>query len=74
MGIDNETRDFLMNVANTLAVVLGWMIIDVYFGIYYNWAFIEGGIHWQNWVFYTWFIISLTLLIFYIRHKWKDKM
>ncbi len=71
MGMEDETRDFLVRILNTIAIVLLWMMLNVFFGIYKNYAFFNGIPNWKNYLFYTLFIISFVVLIIYLRRKWK---
>ncbi len=71
MGMEEETKLFLIKIANTVGVTLLWMMINVFFGLYADYAFFEGAPQWQNMVYYAWFIISLTALIIYLRRQWK---
>ncbi len=69
--MEPDVRAFLLRIANTLAIVLLWMLINTVVGIKYNLAFFEDHISWKNWLFYAWFIISFFLLIWHLRKKWK---
>ena len=71
MGMEEETKLFLIKIANTVGVTLLWMMINVFFGLYADYAFFEGTPQWQNMVYYAWFVISLTALIIYLRRQWK---
>ena len=54
-------------------VVLGllWMLTVSTAGLYFKWAFIEDGLHWQNTVFYAFFVLSFGALIWYYYKIWK---
>ena len=71
MGMEDETRDFLILIVNTIAIVLLWMIANVLVGIYLNFAFFEDTPGWKNIVYYIGFITSLFFLIRHLRRKWK---
>jgi len=71
MGMEDETRGFLVLIANTIALILIWMIANVLVGIYFNLAFFEGHPTVSNIIYY---VLSLTALIFIIRRlkqKWE---
>lgn len=71
MGMEDDTRAFLVLIINTIALILLWMIANVAVGIYVGYAFFEDAPHWQNILYY---IISITAFIFIIRHirrKWN---
>jgi NADH:ubiquinone oxidoreductase subunit 3 (subunit A) len=69
--MEDDIKAFLIKVANSIALVLLWMIINVLFGLYFRWAYVFEKLHWQNLVFYAWCIVSLILLIIYLYRKWK---
>jgi len=71
MGMEEETRDFLVRIVQTISIVLLWMIINVVVGIYFNYGFFEGRPRWENLLYYFLFILSLYLLIGHVRNKWK---
>ena len=71
MSMENETRDFLVLIVNTISKVLLWMMINTFVGIYFEFAFFEGMPSWQNIVFYFWFIASLTFLVLHLKKKWN---
>lgn len=71
MGVEPETRAFFVLIANSMALVLLWMILNVLFGIYLGYAFFEESPGWKNIVYY---IVSFIAFIFLIRHlikRWK---
>jgi hypothetical protein len=71
MGMEDETRDFLMRILNTISMVLIWMLLMVFFGFYKDYAFFEARPNWTNYLFYTLALISFIMLIIYLRRKWK---
>ena len=42
MGVEQETRDFFIKIANSIAIVLLWMIDNVFVGIYFGMGFFDG--------------------------------
>jgi hypothetical protein len=71
MGMEDETREFLVRIINTIAIILLWMMLNVFFGIYKNYAFFDTAPNWKNYLFYIFSIISLVMLIIHLRRKWK---
>jgi hypothetical protein len=68
MGMEDETRDFLIRIMQTLSLVLLWMLVNVYVGIYKDFAFFEDHANWTNYLFY---VLSLTSLVLLLRHLWR---
>ena len=72
-NMEPETRAFLIKIANTLFMFLFWMMINSTAGIYFGYAFPEGGISIGNIIFYIFCIGSFMLLIRYYLRIWKEK-
>ncbi len=71
MGMEDDTRAFFILIANSIALLLVWMIANILVGIYWNYAFFENSPDWKNIVYY---ILSITAFVFIARHiigKWK---
>ncbi len=71
MGMEPDVRDFLVKIAQTISLVLLWMLINTVIGIRFNYAFFEGRLSLGNIIFYIWFLFSLTTLLIYLKRKWK---
>jgi hypothetical protein len=67
MSMENETKDFLVLIVNTISLVLLWMMINVFIGIYFGFAFFEGSPNWKNMVYYVCFLASLILLLTHLK-------
>jgi len=70
MGMEDDTRAFLVLVLNTIALFLLWMIFNVLIVIYMGYAFFEESPTWKNIVYYILTLASLIYLINYLRKKW----
>ena len=55
----------------TIFLVLLWMLVNVFIGIYKNYAFFENRPNWTNYLYYAFFLITLVLLIVHLVRKWK---
>jgi len=71
MGMEDETRAFLVKILQTISIVLLWMMINVFAGIYKGYAFFENKPDWTNYLYYFLFLASLIALIIHLRRKWK---
>ena len=71
MGMEQETREFLIRIVNTLSFALIWLILNLTLGIYNEFAFFEGTPGWKNIAYYIFFVVSLTALLFYLKKKWR---
>lgn len=69
--MEDETRAFFVLIANSIALLLVWMIANILVGIYWEYAFFDGSPSWKNLLYY---FISLVLFFFIARHiirKWR---
>ena len=71
MPMEDETRDFLVLIINTISKVLLWMMINVLVGIYFGLGFFEEKPDWKNWLYYFLFILSIFFLARHLKKKWK---
>ncbi|MBC7535352.1 MAG: hypothetical protein H7258_06635 [Ferruginibacter sp.] len=71
MGMEDDTRGFLVLIVNTISMVFIWLMLNVVAGIYFNLAFFEDKPRWGNYIYYLAFLTSLFYLIRYLRRKWK---
>ncbi len=71
MGMEDDTRTFLVLVLNTMAMVLLWMIANVLVGIYFGYAFFTGSPSWKNILYYIAALSTFLLLLWHLKRKWK---
>jgi ABC-type glycerol-3-phosphate transport system permease component len=71
MGMEDDTRAFLVLIVNTIALVLMWMIANVLVGIYWGYAFYTLNVGWENILYYIISLATLVWLVWYITKKWK---
>ena len=71
MGMEDDTREFLIRIMQTISLVLLWMLVNVFIGIYKDLAFFEDQPNWKNYLYYTFFLVSLVALIIHLKRKWK---
>lgn len=69
--MEPEVKNFLSRIATSLSVGLLWMLVNSTIGIGLNFAFFEDKPTIGNYIFYSWFLLSLFLLIIFYRKKWK---
>lgn len=70
-GVEPDIRHFLKKIFNVVSALVGWAIVTMFLGLYLEWAIVYGSFNILNISFYTWFLISLALLIYYFYRVWK---
>jgi len=71
MAMEDDTREFLVRILNTVAIVLLWMMANVFIGIYKGFAFFEDKPGWENYVYYVILVASFIFLVIHLKRKWK---
>lgn len=69
--MEPEVKDFLVRIVQSLSMGMLWLLINMSIGIYYGFAFFDERPGTWNFVYYAGFILSLFLLIAYLKRKWK---
>ena len=71
MGVEDETREFLILIVQTISTVILWMMINMLFGIYLKFGLFENAPTLKNYIFYALFLTSLFFMIKYFAKRWK---
>lgn len=69
--MEDETREFLIRILNTVAIVLLWMMANVFIGIYKGFAFFKEMPDWTNYLYYAFLVASFIFLFVHLKRKWK---
>ena len=69
--MEPEVKAFLLLIIQTISMGIVWLLINMTVGIYFNLGFFEGSPSLWNILYYIFFLVSLMLLIMYLRKKWK---
>ncbi|MBC7850070.1 MAG: hypothetical protein H7Y31_10050 [Chitinophagaceae bacterium] len=71
--IEDDASNFLKRIVWSISSVLVWLFINVAIGIYNGWMIPENGVKIGNIIFYIWFVVSLSILIWINYKIWKEK-
>ena len=71
MGMEDNTREFLVRIMQTISLLLLWMMLNVFAGMYIGLAYFEDTPGWKNYVYYVLSLASLIALILHLKRKWK---
>jgi hypothetical protein len=72
MGMEPEIRNYLLKIANSMAVILLWMLLNTVIGIKYGLAFFDDAPGWKNYVYYAGCLATFMLVVWYLWKKWKN--
>ncbi len=71
--MDPEVRKYFWKIIYSFCYGMMWMLSNVMAGLYYQLAFIDGRLSLGNVLYYLYFILSLTGLIYYYYRVWNEK-
>ena len=69
--MEPDVKAFLLMIVQSISMCMVWLLLNMTFGIYYDYAFFEGTPSLGNIIYDVFFLTSLILLILYLRKKWK---
>ena len=67
-------REFFKRLVTSISLLILWMIINVTFGIKFNYAFYDDTMRWYNIIFYIWLVISFVLLMWAYKKIWQKRI
>jgi NADH:ubiquinone oxidoreductase subunit 3 (subunit A) len=73
-GIEPEVKDFLKRVLQTVSTGMLFLLTNMTFGLYFNWAFYSQEITAGNIIYYCFFISSFIGLLYYYYRLWKQRL
>ena len=69
--MDEELAKNFARLLNTMAFVVGWMVLQLFIGMYLGWAFFGEKLRWQNLAYYLFLAGSFVLLIWIVYRIWN---
>ena len=64
-------RAFFIRILQSISVLLLWMLVNIFIGIYKKLAFFDAMPDWKNTLFYIFFIASGIYIGRHLYKKWK---
>lgn len=71
-GWDKEVVKYFLKILYSISWGIIWLMALLTLGVYYKLAFIGKNPIGYNILFYSFFICSLVVLIYYYRRVWKE--
>lgn len=69
--MEPDVTEFLKKIANSIAILLLWMLLNTIIGIKYGLAFFEDTPSWKNYLYYVFALGTLIWLLLHLKRKWK---
>ena len=73
MGMEDDTRLFLVTIMQTVSLLILWLLINIFVGLYLKLGLFENSPSITNFIYYIVFIIGCYFLFKHIKKKW-DKV
>ncbi|MEO5966781.1 MAG: hypothetical protein ABIP69_00850 [Ferruginibacter sp.] len=62
---------FFVKILQSFAWLVLWMVIQIFIGVYLNYAFFESSPNWTNIIYYIFLIVTGYFVFRIILKKWK---
>ena len=71
--MENDARDLLVRTLLTVSVGSLWLLINSTLGLMFGWFFFLHRPTLGNYIFYSWFVLSLAAMVWYFTRLWSKK-
>ena len=71
MGMEDDTRIFLITIMQTVSLLILWLLINIFVGLYLQYGLFENAPSLKNIIYYTVFIAGCFFLFKHVKKKWK---
>ena len=71
-GMDKEVKKYFRKILYSISWALILLIAALTFGLYYKLALIDKNLTLYNILFYSFFLIGLVCLVYYLIKTWKN--
>lgn len=72
--MDPDLKIFFSKIIKSLSLGILWMLLNMTFGIFFDFGFIHSGISLANILFYIFLLSTLSALIWYLIRLWKENL
>ena len=69
--MEPDVKAFLLVIVQSISMAMLWLLLNMTFGIYFNYAFFDNGFSLGNVIYYLFLIASFIFLLIYLKRKWK---
>lgn len=72
-GWDPEVKRYFRKIVNSFVAFATWLLFIATLGLFLRMAYVIGEWHWHNTVFYSFLLITFSLLLFFLYRVWRKK-
>jgi len=70
-GWDPEVKRYFKKIVNSFVLGALWLLVIATLAFAFRLAIVKGSLHWQNYLFYGIFFVTLLLLLFVYYRMWR---
>ena len=71
MGMEDDTRLFLITIMQTVSLLILWLLINIFVGLYLKFGLFDSRPSLKNIIYYAVFIIGCFFLFKHVKKKWS---
>lgn len=71
MGIENDAKNFLVVIVQTVSSIILWFLVNILLGIYLQYGMFSGTPTWYNILYYLFFATGCFFLFKYFKKRWQ---
>lgn len=71
MGMEDDTRLFLITIMQTVSLLILWLLINIFVGLYLQFGLFDSRPSLKNIIYYAVFIIGCFFLFKHVKKKWS---
>ena len=71
MGMEDDTRNFLILIMQTVSSIILWLMVNIFFGLYLQYGMFTTSPNFVNMMYYCIFIAGSIALFLFFKKKWK---
>ena len=71
-SMEPEVKRFLVKILKAISVLVLWLLFNILIGLQLQWAIVFDHLNAFNIIFYTWILISLPAIIYYLFRLWRS--
>lgn len=69
--MEDDTRVFLVTIMQTVSLLILWLLINIFVGLYLKFGLFENSPSLKNFIYYLAFILGCFFLYKHIKKKWS---
>ncbi len=70
MGMEENARNFLILIVQTVSSIILWLLVNILFGIYLKYGLFENAPSVINILYYLFFIVGSYILFKFFKKRW----